>query len=396
MTIIRPSSPRRVNQETPRTPSRERFLLACLAAVPALLAGCAAHNLTPVALETSPGVNTRAAETFSPATYGSFSVFPISRVDSAPPDQEGPDERRLLFMLRNAMETRGYRFVRLNESPDLLLTVRVTAEPIPRVPQVIEPPELPADGLVPDPQATATLLGDRAAASAWGSWQAAARFESPLPKYPPGHGEKEAGGEVLTETRVSVAAIDAKTLREVWVGAGRGFSRTPDPHINSQLVLRSVIRRFPVGSTPELIIRPGVPGLEVDILTNDGTHYFPAVTGIRSGSPALRGGMKQWDMILALDAATTADQSYGEFRGRLVGESGTNLTMALWRNGRQYHVTIPRREPPRGTAGVPPPPGEKPADELFVPRRTASTGLIFSGIGAAALAVLVVLAAMGL
>lgn len=359
-----------------------------------LLTGCATHNLSPVALERDPGINVRKDESFRHSTYGTFSVFPLSRVTTGlHPTDENLDKSNL-FMLRNAFEGRGYRFVNLNESPDFLTTISLSTSSVEKIPQIMESPESPADGMISRPQVVATLLGDRAAAAGWGSWSPPSRFTSPLPEYPPPPGTTPAKKpRNFTLTNLSVCVIDAKTFKEVWTGAGRGISRTPSPRVNSQLILHSVAQRFPACATPELITRAGVPGLEVEILTNDDIHYFPAVTAVRSGSPALKGGLKKWDMILAIDARSVANRPYAHFRSRLAGESGTNLTMTIWRNGSQMHAKIPRRHYPASVAGGDTSENNQSSSYLMIPRKTANTNLIISGVSAAALIAIVLIAA---
>jgi hypothetical protein len=196
---------------------------------------------------------------------------------------------------------------------------------------------------------------------------------APLPGYPsrqPAPRKKQR--TVYTFTSVAVAIVDAKTAVEIWTGAGAGVSRNPDPRITSQLPLWSVMQQFPLARSPELLTgSAGVPGLHVEIFTNDGAHYFPAVTGVDPGSPCWRTGIKRLDMILAMDAESTADQPYVKFAERLAGTDNSSITMTIWREGDQSHISVPR-EPvtAKYEASVPVPvKGEKPkTPDLGIPR----------------------------
>jgi len=369
---------------------------APLAVLVLLLAGCATtHSLTPVALESDPVVKTRQDPAFSKTGYATFSVFPLSLINPACLLHGESEEIPILFMLRNAFESRGYRYVGLNGSPDLLLTIDVSASKgHTKLPRLLVPPDLSPGGMVPQPQAALAILGGAQAPKGWGDWppQTQPGYLAPLPGYPPRrdspHPESQPG---FAYVNVSVSIIEAKTGTEVWAGSGAGFSRTPDPKINSQLVLWSLLRQFPQALQTEINSSPaGVAGLDMEVFTNDGKHYYPAVTSVDHDSPGWNAGVKELDMILALDAEPTADTPLSKLRPRLGGPAGSNLTMILWRKGEQVQVAIPRLQPK--SAGTDATEELKPAEKprhLEIPRTVTNQGYIVPLAGAAVLGILI-------
>ena len=94
-----------------------------------LLIGCATTprvtNLRPAALCSEPPVPSYLDPSTKAATYRTFSVSPSSALWQETELGGGVVEKQmLLFALRNAVEEiGGYRFVALDKSPDLLVTV---------------------------------------------------------------------------------------------------------------------------------------------------------------------------------------------------------------------------------------------------------------------------------
>lgn len=376
-------------------------------ALPVLLAltGCATtHSLTPVALATAPAIKTHAGAELKTSTYATFSVFPLSQVNLQARLKGAELEKPILFMLRNTMETLGYRFVDLNESPDLLVTLDASSESgQKKLPSKLVPPNLTPGSMIPQPQAVVSLLNDGSAAIGWGKWQPRSPELAPLPGYPPRRGTRKGTGPPpkitgYTFTALTVSIIDAKIFKEVWTGAGAGMSRTRDLRINSQLILWAVMHQFPPAALSELHTSPAdVPGMQVELFTNDGKHYFPAITKIESNSPAWRSGAKRWDMILALDAETTANQPYTKFRSRLGGPANSSVSMTLWRRGEQVHVTVERHRHDSSPRNLNKPPAAgTTAQYLRIPRTTfLSSRALIPAFGIVILGTLVVFATIG-
>jgi hypothetical protein len=334
--------------------------------------------LTPLALEGTPMVTARKDPGFDYTRYTTFSVFPLSLVNQQCMLKDEAAARPLLFMLRNSMEKLGYRFVQLSESPDLLLTIDASSDGgHENLPKEMNPPNLSA-GVIPDPRVAAAVASPTYAAYGWGSWPPKPELIAPLPGYPPrGDAPSENRGAKFVFTYVTVAVVDAKTAIEVWTGAGGGISRNLDLAINSQLVLWSVMQQFPSARAPEILTGlTGVPGLHAEIFTNDGKHYFPSVTAVDSGSPGWRSGINPLDMIVAIDADSTADVSFAKFSERLGGPPDSSITVTVWRNGDQIQISVPREKATAPLTAENEPEANKEAKKetphLDIPRTTVS------------------------
>ena len=372
------------------------------------LAGCATtHGLTPLALEGSPVATSRKDPGFDPAKYATFSVFPLNLVNPQCALKDDAAARPLLFMLRNAMEKRGYRFVQLNESPDLLVTIDLQSSGgLEKPPKTIKTPNLAPGGMIPDPRTALGLLNAAYTVYGWGTWPPKPEAIAPLPGYPPrSNAPKEKRKPGYTFTSVAVAIVDAKTAVEVWTGAGAGVARNPDPRIAIQLPFWSVMQAFPTAQTAELLSgSAGVPGLDAEIFTNDGIHYFPSIVGVDPGSSCWKTGVGRLDMIVAMDGESTADQPYSKFVGRLAGPDKSSITVTVWREGDQIHIQVPREPLAPGAASAaraapPAPPvakdGKPKTADLEIPRTVAEYGMTVPVFGGAILLLLIVAAVAG-
>ncbi len=293
------------------------------------------HNLTPLGLETPPIAQVREDVKIDPAQYATFSVFPAS-VARADAKLKGTGvEASLLFSLRNAFEARGYRFVPIDESPDLLVTIDAISSLLgqfdpknPPKPGVVSPftgPALAASGAL-DPVARKSL-----AAYEFGSLPPGHGGSDPLPgDFPVKLGRKPR--PVLYGSRVTVAVLDNATLAELWTAAGTGVSRVPDLRINSQSVLWAILDRFPAAATTKLHAQTaGIGGLNIEIATTDGERYYPAVLDIDKVSPAWRSGLKPFDVILAVGGEETRNNSLESVENKLEGPKGSEVYLTIWR-----------------------------------------------------------------
>jgi carboxyl-terminal processing protease len=89
-------------------------------------------------------------------------------------------------------------------------------------------------------------------------------------------------------------------------------------------------------------------------ITGDGTQQFVGIGIQRSSSPpytvrrvfqdspAERAGIRLGDVILAVDGTPTADLNSRELNQRVRGESGTDVTLRIDRNGEIHDVTLTR------------------------------------------------------
>lgn len=293
------------------------------------------HNLTPLGLESPPVTQLREESKIDAAQYATFSVFPVSVAKGDAKLKGTGHEASVLFSLRNAFEARGYRYVPIDESPDLLVTADVFSSLMGR----FDPKNPPKPGNVSaltdsalagsgalDPVARKSL-----AAYEFGSLPPEHGGTDPLPgNYPVKLGRKPA--PVLYGTRVTVAVLDNATLAEIWTAAGTGVSRVPDLRINSQSVLWAVLDLFPPAATTKIHAQTaGIGGLNIEIATIDGERYYPAILDMDKGSPGWRSGLKPFDIILAVAGEETRNNTLEAVRNKIEGPKGSEIYLTLWR-----------------------------------------------------------------
>lgn len=293
------------------------------------------HNLTPLGLETSPAAKVREDAKIDSAQYATFSVFPVSIAKGDAKIKGTGHEASVLFSLRNAFEARGYRFVPIDESPDLLVTVDVFSSLLAQ----FDPKNPPKPGNV-------SHLTDSGLAAS-GALDAVARKSLAAYEFgslPPGHGGADPlpgnfplkigrkPRPVLYGTRVTVAVLDNATLTEIWTAAGTGASRVPDLRINSQSVLWAVLDLFPPAATTRLHAQTaGIGGLNMEIATIDGERYYPAILDMDKGSPGWRSGLKPFDIILAVAGEETKNDTLESVRNKMEGPKGSEIYLTVWR-----------------------------------------------------------------
>jgi len=91
-----------------------------------IMSGCGisrVHNLTPADHLIPPKTQIYKDPEFSQFAFRTFSVFPASLINEKAEIKGDILEKQMMFSLRNSLEVRGFKFVELNESPDLLVTI---------------------------------------------------------------------------------------------------------------------------------------------------------------------------------------------------------------------------------------------------------------------------------
>jgi len=110
--------------------SQRKFVLLPIALL-LMIVGCATTrvtNLTPAYLQLEPSVQSYKDLSFKESEYRTFSVFASSLISDGTQLGGGILEKQMLFVLRNAFEELGYKFVELNQSPDFLVTIDGSAQ----------------------------------------------------------------------------------------------------------------------------------------------------------------------------------------------------------------------------------------------------------------------------
>lgn len=365
-----------------------------------LLTGCfATHGLTPLALDTGPSVQTHKPAPLKTTSFNTFAVFPLAAVNGNAQMKGADYERPILFAVRNILEARGYRFVPASGSPDFLVGVDVAPPVRGESRRIVEIPGAWKDeARVPTPlPAPATLQASDL--YGWGTWGDPSMPVAPLPKYPAPGGRESGGGRYLMQATLSI--VDGASLAEIWAATGAGIGRTSDIRVGSEPVLWCMLHQFPAAVRPELVeTTADVPGLNLEVLTNDGAGFYPAVLGVAHNSPGWKAGVLPYDLILAVGGEPTWNKSFAGFRPLLTGPKDSDCTLTLWRNGRQVNATIRRVTPAAAgsdaasTLVATPMVGTKAKLEtLGIPRAEMRGGAIWPILGAVVIATTVVVAA---
>ena len=305
-------------------------------------------NISPLYLRIKPAVSSYRDPDTDFGRYRTFSVFPFSLLSSEAAMNEIM-EKQVLFALRNALESKGYKFVQLSDAPDFVATITVSSEYkesyVP--PRTVTVPQfIPGQTVITRGSTTGTFnfntFGNYTSYG-WGSYSGSTTSRTYIPAYT----------TLQTYTRpgyttgayypaLSVSAYDGKTFKSVWSGTGAGTSDNPDPRISSQFVLGWVMGQFP--GLPRYVEPPadGVIGVQVRVYTNDGNGYFPTITNLADNGPAKKAGMKLYDMMLAIDGVPLINKSASEGLKSTTGEPGTSSIFEVWRMGRRLSFRVVR------------------------------------------------------
>ena len=243
----------------------------------------------------------------------------------------------MLFALRNSLETLGYRYVESPTEADMVATIDAD-DPYQ---EIDVPPTLTSVRRYIPPKTITTygsIYGD-----IYGSYTGTATIP----------------GETYWETAVlpgytfgrffpmvSVTIADRNDPERVWVGTGVGFSKHQDVRVSSQFVLAEVMSRFPKcvhrWDRDAFALEPGHDGSHFMVMTNNGNDFCPTIIQIDRGSPAARGGLRMFDMLIAVDGHSLRNKSAYECAQLFAGEPGTPVTYHVKRLSKEFDVTITR------------------------------------------------------
>lgn len=306
-------------------------------------------NLSPAYLYLAPSTSSFQDPEASVTGYHTFSIFPAAFLGATGATNEIL-EKQILFLLRNTLEAKGYRFVPLDQNPDFLATLTLASEY--RETQVapstaVVPIWVPGRTVTSQSSTTGSFTYNTYGAyssNGWGSYSGQTTTSTYVP------------GSVSTQTVVrpgytvgryypvtNIAVVDGRTLKAVWIGTGAGTSGTADVRISGQLVVNAVVGRFPdAPATARPIASPGIVGVGLQVFTSDGNNYVPTVVSLLAKGPAAVAGLKQYDMILSIDGKPTVNRPFSETMRMLGGEPGTLAQIVVWRTGQQLNFLIPR------------------------------------------------------
>jgi hypothetical protein len=211
------------------------------------------------------------------------------------------DALKLVFRVRCLLEAKGYRPVEQNETADFKVTVqgRISKS---RVDE--------ADG--------------GRAINAGGGKFTTARIGVTLFEY-------------LPIASASVVAAGGAT----WSGKAVGAHKVQIDDINVVLGCQSPLGRI-VGQFPDCLLRDPVGdqaardlGLQLDIRTRGGQHFYPMLVEVQDQARADREGLRKGDTLMEINGKSLEDRSYREVMNMFAdGLAATKpLKLKIWRDG---------------------------------------------------------------
>jgi hypothetical protein len=244
-------------------------------------------------------------------------------------------EQQILFVLRNILETVGYRYVDRGSDADLVFTLVGSHE----FRSQYVPPST-RNQLVFVPGQTYNSVVDWSGSGGSGNGSVTTttpgRFEwqqKAVPGYNVGYYYPE----------FQASAFEARTGRMVWTSSVTAVSNSPDIRLPAQLMLaKSVIDGYPpnTGAARQKVGRTGI-GAVLLPTSNDGNTYWPAVTLFTDPSLGQRAGLRKGDAIIAINGESTRNRAYGDVLQMLDGPSGSN-SLTVRRGTRELTIEVPR------------------------------------------------------
>lgn len=311
------------------------LILLCMA--------CATNNvsnITPLLLHSRPVKEIYRDPSFQIETYKTFSVFPYSRIYESTQFTNEIMEKQMLFSLRNAFEQLSYKFVSIDQSPDFLVTIDASS---PYRDTYIPPSSITLPQYVPEKTITSygqergsfnyNTYGDYSSYG-WGTWNGNSTTTTTIPGYYTSNTYELPGyysGAYYPS--ITIKILDPKTFENKWTGIGVGSSNNPDLRVSSQVVVNEILTDFPHCNYTDWAPNPdkGIIGVYCKVITLDGNYYFPIIVGLRENAPAIKAGLKQYDLITAIDGNPTANYSWVENMEHLSGAAGTEVVLSIKR-----------------------------------------------------------------
>lgn len=297
-------------------------------------------NMKEAALRLTPSVQAYRDTGFRSDHYTTFSLVPASAL-SDKARLNGILEKQVLFLLRCALEHRGYRLADSDEEPDLLISVDGSAP--------YHETEIPSRSVVlPQwvPGRTSYVSAYTFGSGSWGSSSTYGTVTTPghvgMTTYTrPGYTQ----GNFYPSYGITV--FDPQLAAVVWTGSGVGTSHNPDLRIGGQLVLAALIKEFPRAAHPEVIQPEWLGGISLVMFTPDGNTYFPTVWCENPRFAPTRCGLFVGDIIVSVNGTSTENRPLSEALRLLRGEPGTSISLEFLRNNRRRTKTlvIPPQKP---------------------------------------------------
>lgn len=291
-------------------------------------------NLDPLQLAREPSRKMMVDPSFDPAAYPTFTVVAASSIRNEAAGDEIA-ERQMMFQLRNALETIGYRFVPDAAQASMVATIEADISykehdvppNIESFPVYVPGQRIQSVGHVQNqygqPRGTITTTTTTSP-----EWQMQTRV---VPGYRVGF--------YYPVVRVAASNGSGNAL---WSGSAVGMSKGADVRICGQLVLLSLTTQLPDAPARQQQKQQlkSRLGFAFAIFTIDGNNYFPAVTGVASESAAEAAGMDVADFIVEINGVSTRNLARNEVFEMLVTQRGP-VVLTLRRLDDVRKVEIP-------------------------------------------------------
>lgn len=301
-------------------------ILGCVASAPIT-------NLQPTYLNIEPTNDVVTNPDFQISEYSTFSVVPLSVIDSMSSTDDPLAERQLLFILRNAVEKLGYRFVSDPDSAQMVFTVSASSSY-----ETYQVPPQVRTGYRWIPGSTSTTKTTASGGGfydgKYGHWSGSGTSTTSTPGRVESYQYTSPGyttGDYFPS--VGIWAYGMKTGEMIWRGYSTGTSDNPNYRIPVQTIIGYLLRGLPACSHADanLPVGTGWAGISISVLTVDGATFYPYVVDKVPGGPADSRGVRREDAILAIDGVSTANKPYSEVIRMLMGEAGSKVALTLWR-----------------------------------------------------------------
>ena len=252
----------------------------------------------------------------------------------------------MLFFLRNAFESRNYKYVEVTENPDFIATIdahipdrKYAAHPV----SLTAPVWFPKDTVFASEGTSGSGNLNSIKRSKYSDKEISGgnpASKSDVPGYMPTQTYTDPNyttGIFYPVIRVDV--LDPHTFKPVWTGFGKATASNSDLRLSGQTIIIFILGEFPEGPLSyEPVIGPF--GFAFKMSTNNGNDYYPTVYKVIDKSPAQKAGIKESDMISFIDGISVKNKPLSEIMNLLQIERGGKMSIIVLRPDKQVDLEI--------------------------------------------------------
>jgi len=244
-------------------------------------------------------------------------------------------EKQLLFLVRNELELLGYHHANTIEQADFYLGVVFANE---YKSEYIPPSTSTIPWYVPGQTQTTHMNLYGSTGSHWGTATTTTPgYYVPMTITRPG---QYVGAYY---PYLNVLAFDKASKKLVWSGSAIVATKEPDIRRSASTLLPGLLlEKFPKASewSKQHDSKKGVFGCGFLVFTIDGDSFYPMITGVWSGSPASRGGLKVYDIITHIDGQSTLNRPRSEIRAFFDKSQGDDLIVTVCRGDKSFDISL--------------------------------------------------------